>query len=227
MFLSVWWQPRDPWWVCGGKKSTASCSAIDLKQIKFSLFNHVTGRTAEFSADAPRVYPIRPRRKTRILQGCVAGFAGRYFGVVGVGVRRPVLKCLTVIDSLFNTLFRCSHRRTTFPLTQARTTDADASEIYVVCLDCGKQFVYDWEHMRIAKPVDIAAGSSAVDAEAPRIPFKTKRTLRYLGWASAVSAAWVVGRAVKSRRRSQLSNAQSASSQAEAQSPKTNKVEET
>ena len=65
-----------------------------------------------------------------------------------------------MIDSLFNTLFRCSHRRTTFPLTQARTTDPDASEIYVVCLDCGKQFVYDWERMRIAKPVDIAASST-------------------------------------------------------------------
>src|SRR6266571_4008451 len=112
-------------------------------------------------------------------------------------------------------LFRCSHRRTTFPLTQARKTDADASEIYVVCLDCGKQFVYDWEHMRIEKPVDIAAAS--VGAEGPRIPFKTKRALRYLAWASAVSAAWAVGRAVKSRRRSQASDAQSAARHDEAQ----------
>ena len=116
-------------------------------------------------------------------------------------------------------LFRCSHRRTTFPLTQARKTGADASEIYVVCLDCGKQFTYDWEQMRIGKPVDIAAGSSLVDAEAPRIPFKTKRTLRYLAWASAVSAAWAVGRAVKSRRRSQVSDAQSASSHGEVEAP--------
>src|SRR5712691_6517115 len=117
-------------------------------------------------------------------------------------------------------LFRCSHRRTTFPLTQARNTGTDSGETYVVCLDCGKQFLYDWEHMRIGKPVDIAAASSSVDAEAPRIPFKTKRTMRYLAWASAVSAAWAVGRAVKSRGRSQVSRSQSASSQAEAQSPK-------
>src|SRR6266581_2578226 len=122
-----------------------------------------------------------------------------------------------MIDSLFNMLFRCSHRRTTFPLTQARKTGADASGIYVVCLDCGKQFVYDWEHMRIAKPVDIAAGASSIDAEAPRLPFKTKRALRYLAWAAAVSAAWAVGRAVKSRRRSQASDAQSASRHDEAQ----------
>src|SRR5437667_7881455 len=113
-------------------------------------------------------------------------------------------------------LFRCSHRRTTFPLTQARKTGADASEIYVVCLDCGKQFVYDWEHMRIAKPVDIAAVSGA---EGPRIPFKTKRALRYLAWTSAVSAAWAVGRAVKSRRRSQVSDAQTASRHGEAEAP--------
>src|SRR5438445_12655313 len=104
-------------------------------------------------------------------------------------------------------LFRCSHRRTTFPLTQARKTGADESEIYVVCLDCGKQFVYDWEHMRIAKPVDIAAAATGVGAGEPRIPFKTKRALRYLAWASATSAAWAVGRGVKSCRRSQVSDA--------------------
>src|SRR5947209_19081077 len=75
--------------------------------------------------------------------------------------------------------------------------------------------------------VDIAAGSSSVDAEAPRIPFKTKRALRYLAWASAVSAAWAVGRAVESRRRSQVSDARSASSHDEAQAPpKTGKVGE-
>jgi hypothetical protein len=124
-----------------------------------------------------------------------------------------------VIDSLFNTLFRCSHRRTTFPLTQARKIGADASDIYVVCLDCGKQFVYDWEHMRISKPVDIAAAATSVGAEDPRIPFKTKRALRYLAWASAASAAWAVGRAVKSRRRSQVSDAQTASRHGEAETP--------
>jgi len=116
-------------------------------------------------------------------------------------------------------LFRCSHRRTTFPLTQARKTGADASEIYVVCLDCGKQFVYDWEQMRIAKPVDIAAASIPVSEEGPRIPFKTKRALRYLAWASAASAAWAVGRAVKSRRGSQVSDAQTASRHGEAEAP--------
>jgi len=131
---------------------------------------------------------------------------------------------VTVIDSLFNILSRCSHRRTTFPLTQARKTGAETSEIYVVCLDCGKQFVYDWEHMRIAKPVDIAAAATAVGAEEPRIPFKTKRALRYLAWASAVSAAWAVGRAVKSRRRSQVSDTESASRHDEAQAaPETGK----
>ena len=126
---------------------------------------------------------------------------------------------MTVIDSLFNMLFRCSHRRTTFPVTQARKTGADASEIYVVCLDCGKQFVYDWDHMRIEKPVDIAAASIHVGAEGPRIPFNTKRALRYLAWASAASAAWALGRSVKSRRHSQVSDAQTASSHGEVPAP--------
>src|SRR3989442_15608933 len=50
-------------------------------------------------------------------------------------------------------------------------------------------------------------------------PSKTKRALRYLAWASAMSAAWAVGRAVKSRRRSQVSDAQSASRHGEVEAP--------
>ena len=57
-----------------------------------------------------------------------------------------------MIQSLLNTLFGCSHQRTTFPLTPARRGAYQASgrnATYVVCLDCGKEFAYDWNEMRV------------------------------------------------------------------------------
>jgi hypothetical protein len=56
--------------------------------------------------------------------------------------------------NMFLMFLGCSHRRTTFP----QTTCSDAWEssatrprkrTYVVCLDCGKEFPYDWSAMRI------------------------------------------------------------------------------
>ena len=64
-----------------------------------------------------------------------------------------------MLHSIFNSLFGCSHQRTTFPITPgrkpgARSTSAAArTSTYVVCLDCGKEFAYDWHSMRIGEPV--------------------------------------------------------------------------
>jgi hypothetical protein len=41
----------------------------------------------------------------------------------------------------------CAHRRKTFPMT-LRSHGA-GKETYVVCLDCGSHFAYDWSRMRI------------------------------------------------------------------------------
>ena len=109
-------------------------------------------------------------------------------------------------DSVFNLLFRCNHRRTTFPMTpvrkkSAKGPDETPAETYVVCLDCGKQFVYDWENMRLGRAVEIADGSPR-DADQENVPFRTKSKLRYLFWGSALSAALVIGKVVQSRKRS-------------------------
>jgi hypothetical protein len=103
-----------------------------------------------------------------------------------------------VFESLFNTvLFRCGHRRTTFPLTPARKTGAGPAQTYVVCLDCGKQFTYDWKSMRLGERVDISADSPEVQ------PKPAKSKLRYVAWISAVPVAWLaVNAAVKARKRS-------------------------
>jgi hypothetical protein len=53
-----------------------------------------------------------------------------------------------MLQSLLNSLFGCSHQRTTFPLTPARKS-AGHHGTYVVCLDCGKEFAYNWEEMRV------------------------------------------------------------------------------
>lgn len=44
-------------------------------------------------------------------------------------------------------LFRCRHSWLSSPFTP-RSTSGEVSETYVVCLDCGKKFPYDWENMR-------------------------------------------------------------------------------
>ena len=60
-----------------------------------------------------------------------------------------------MLDMLMNTLFGCSHRRTTFPQTPARKVGKSIgrNSTYVVCLDCGKEFDYNWQEMRIGQPV--------------------------------------------------------------------------
>jgi len=60
-----------------------------------------------------------------------------------------------MLGSLLNSLFGCSHQRTTFPLTpgvkMASATHRHGT--YVVCLDCGQEFRYDWKQMRLGEPV--------------------------------------------------------------------------
>ena len=53
---------------------------------------------------------------------------------------------------LLSCLAGCSHRRTTFPLA-ARRSGGHGEKLpsYVVCLDCGNEFEYDWQQMRIRK----------------------------------------------------------------------------
>lgn len=66
-----------------------------------------------------------------------------------------------MIAALLNSLFGCSHDRTTFPLTPSRRTrlsnEASRQGTYVVCLDCGKEFDYDWKQMRVGNAVAVRA----------------------------------------------------------------------
>lgn len=59
---------------------------------------------------------------------------------------------LKILDMLFG----CWHKRLSFPISgkrgQRRPSAAQQTGTYVVCLDCGKEFAYDWQQMRIVAP---------------------------------------------------------------------------
>jgi len=60
--------------------------------------------------------------------------------------------CHFMLSSMIESLFGCSHRRTTFPITPKRP--AVRLGAYVTCLDCGKEFAYNWAEMRMeAEPI--------------------------------------------------------------------------
>ncbi len=90
-----------------------------------------------------------------------------------------------MIDSILNLLFRCAHRRLTRPFSPLNYGGTQ-EECYVVCLDCGKQFSYDLEEMRIGKPIDRSHDAS-------------EKKLKYALWA-AVPVAVAVGVALKSKK---------------------------
>jgi hypothetical protein len=61
-----------------------------------------------------------------------------------------------MLQAVLSTLFGCSHRKTTFPITVQRKTGACTHRsTYVVCLRCGAEFGYDWRTMRIQKPLNM------------------------------------------------------------------------
>jgi hypothetical protein len=57
--------------------------------------------------------------------------------------------------SLVDLIFGCWHRNYSFPITARgtrRTAAAAETGTYVVCLDCGKEFPYDWQQMKVLSP---------------------------------------------------------------------------
>ncbi len=48
-------------------------------------------------------------------------------------------------------LFGCWHKNTTFPFTPKKSQHQSAAvkDTYVVCLDCGHELPYSWEHMKV------------------------------------------------------------------------------
>jgi hypothetical protein len=102
-----------------------------------------------------------------------------------------------MIDSVLNLLFRCRHRRLTRPVAPITKAGHPHSQSYVVCLDCGKQFEYDLDKMRMGKAIDHSDEASVLPPNVPK-PRKTKLMYALL---AAVPAAIVLGTVLKGGKR--------------------------
>ena len=62
-----------------------------------------------------------------------------------------------LFSALWDVFFGCRHQNYSFPISskilKQRTGGAGATGSYVVCLECGKEFAYDWEQMKVASPL--------------------------------------------------------------------------
>ena len=54
-----------------------------------------------------------------------------------------------------NVLFGCTHKKLSFPITvrgaRRRSQAASVTGTYVVCLECGQEFPYDWNQMKVVR----------------------------------------------------------------------------
>jgi DNA-directed RNA polymerase subunit RPC12/RpoP len=100
-----------------------------------------------------------------------------------------------MIDTVLNLLFRCSHRRLTRPVTPVSKAGVPHGATYVVCLDCGKQFAYDFKEMRVGKPLASSHPYGVLKPETAQ----PRRVLKYAIWAG-VPLAFLVGVALKAKK---------------------------
>jgi hypothetical protein len=58
-----------------------------------------------------------------------------------------------MIGKLLDAVFGCRHSRFSFPVTirgaNRRPQAAALTGTYVACLDCGREFPYDWQEMKV------------------------------------------------------------------------------
>lgn len=72
---------------------------------------------------------------------------------------------------IFDALFGCWHKNISFPQTlktgKRRSGAATETGTYVVCLDCGQEFPYDWQQMRVISAAELrGCDQSHVEMEA-------------------------------------------------------------
>ena len=62
-----------------------------------------------------------------------------------------------MIETMLNLLCGCHHRQVTRPITPIHKPGTPPGDTYVACLECGKQFYYDLDNMRIGKLMPTSA----------------------------------------------------------------------
>ena len=74
-----------------------------------------------------------------------------------------------MFSKLMDAMFGCRHARYSFPITVragSRRTPAPRTGTYVVRLDCGREFGYDWREMKIMGSQPREAAHSLITKEA-------------------------------------------------------------
>ncbi len=75
-----------------------------------------------------------------------------------------------MFSKIMDAMFGCRHARYSFPITvragSRRSSSAQRTGTYVACLDCGKEFRYDWQEMKIVGSQTREASHSMVVKEA-------------------------------------------------------------
>jgi RNase P subunit RPR2 len=75
-----------------------------------------------------------------------------------------------MFSKLMDAMFGCRHARYSFPITvragSSRYPKARRTGTYVACLDCGKEFRYDWQEMKIVGSQSREVAHSLVTKEA-------------------------------------------------------------
>jgi hypothetical protein len=75
-----------------------------------------------------------------------------------------------MLSKLMDAMFGCGHARYSFPITvragSPRTQTGQRVGTYVACLDCGKEFRYDWQEMKIVESPMREAARSLITKEA-------------------------------------------------------------
>ncbi|MGA7168813.1 MAG: hypothetical protein WBX08_06665 [Candidatus Sulfotelmatobacter sp.] len=58
-----------------------------------------------------------------------------------------------MVAKLIDAIFGCRHSRYSFPVTLRGTARRPQASVltgtYVACLNCGKEFPYDWQEMKV------------------------------------------------------------------------------
>lgn len=75
-----------------------------------------------------------------------------------------------MLSKMFDAMFGCWHTHYSFPITvragSRRGSVASRTGTYVVCLDCGKEFSYDWHEMKVVGSKPRESAHSLVTKEA-------------------------------------------------------------
>jgi hypothetical protein len=69
-----------------------------------------------------------------------------------------IAKLIAAVFKLIDAVFGCRHGHYSFPVTirgaKRRPQAAALTGTYVACLDCGREFPYDWQEMKVVTSLE-------------------------------------------------------------------------